>query len=148
MRIPYKSLDRGENICYNLYMHVYAYTNYTRVMMEKKNCGNEKHEAIVASVRDGAFKEETVLKMADIFKMLSEPSRLKIVLTLMKGECCVYHLVEAVGGSQSGVSHQLRTLKDKKILKSRKEAQSVYYSIANDHIMKMVEVAIEHTDCQ
>ena len=77
-----------------------------------------------------------------------ESSRLKIVLALMHGECCVYHLVEAVGGTQSGVSHQLRVLKDNKIVKSRRAGQSVFYSIADAHIMEMVEVAIAHTACK
>ena len=117
--------------------------------MEKKVCMNEKeHEKVVACIKKNILEEETVVDMANIFKVLSEPSRLKIVLALMHGECCVYHLIEAIGLTQSGVSHQLRVLKDNKIVKSRRAGQSVFYSISDAHIMKMVEVAIEHTACQ
>jgi ArsR family transcriptional regulator len=117
--------------------------------MEGKDCISKKeHEKLVASVKEGLLREETVYEMADIFRMLGEPSRLKIVLALMQGECCVYHLVEAVGGTQSGVSHQLRVLKDNKIVKSRRAGQSVFYSIADAHIVQMIEVAITHTDCK
>ncbi|MBR2341404.1 MAG: helix-turn-helix transcriptional regulator [Clostridia bacterium] len=86
--------------------------------------------------------------MSDVFRMLGEPSRLRIVLALMKGESCVYHLVEACGGTQSGISHQLRVLKDNKIVKARRAGQNVFYSIADEHIFKMVEVGIEHVDCE
>ena len=117
--------------------------------MKKNDCvSNKEHETVVEIIKESILQEETVLEMADIFRMLGEPSRLKIVLALMHGECCVYHLVEAVGGTQSGVSHQLRVLKDNKIVKSRRAGQSVFYSITDAHIMKMVEVAIEHTACK
>lgn len=117
--------------------------------MKRENCINEQeHEARVENVKQSMPEEERVLEIADIFRMLGEASRLKIVLALMKGESCVYHLVEACGGTQSGVSHQLRVLKDNKIVKSRRAGQSVFYSIADEHIVKMVEIGIEHIDCK
>ena len=117
--------------------------------MEKKVCMSEKeHEKVVACIKENILAEETVVDMANIFKVLSEPSRLKIVLALMHGECCVYHLIEAIGLTQSGVSHQLRVLKDNKIVKSRRAGQSVFYSIADAHIMQIIEVALAHTACK
>ena len=117
--------------------------------MKKNDCvSNKEHEKVVEIIKESILQEETVLEMADIFRMLGEPSRLKIVLALMHGECCVYHLVEAVGGTQSGVSHQLRVLKDNKIVKARRMAQNVLYSIADAHIMQIIEVALAHTACK
>lgn len=117
--------------------------------MKKQDCKLEKeHEKRVAEAVKSMPSEEVVLEMSDIFRMLGEPSRLRIVLALTKGESCVYHLVEACGGTQSGVSHQLRVLKDNKIVKSRRAGQSVFYSIADEHILKMVAIGLEHVDCK
>ena len=84
----------------------------------------------------------------NIFKMLSEPSRLKIVLALLEGEMCVYHIVEATGGKQSAVSHQLRVLKDGKVIRARRNGQNVAYSIADEHIAQMVAIGVEHARCE
>ena len=84
---------------------------------------------------------------SNIFKMLAEPSRLKIVLALLEGEMCVYHIVNAVGGKQSAVSHQLRILKDGRVIKARRDGQNVVYSIADEHIAQMVAIGIEHARC-
>ena len=117
--------------------------------MKRQDCKLEKeHKERLADALASMPREEVVLEMADIFRMLSEPSRLRIVLALTKGESCVYHLVEACGGTQSGVSHQLRVLKDNKIVKSRRAGQSVFYSIADEHIYKMLAIGIEHADCK
>ena len=117
--------------------------------MKRQDCKLEKeHEERLADALASMPSEEVVVEMADIFRMLGEPSRLRIVLALTKGESCVYHLVEACGGTQSGVSHQLRVLKDNKIVKSRRAGQSVFYSIADEHIYKMLAIGMEHADCK
>ena len=117
--------------------------------MKEQDCMFEKeHEERALEAIKSMPSEEVVLEMADIFRMLGEPSRLRIVLALTKGESCVYHLVEACGGTQSGVSHQLRVLKDNKIVKSRRAGQSVFYSIADEHILEMLAVGMAHADCK
>ncbi len=85
--------------------------------------------------------------MADRFKAISEPSRLKILLALSAGELCVEHIAKAVGGNQSAVSHQLKTLKDNRIIKSRRVGKNILYSVEDGHIMTMIEVAKEHLHC-
>ena len=92
---------------------------------------------------DGATAE----RICDVFRMLSEPSRLKIVLTLLGGELCVYHILESVGGTQSALSHQLRVLKDNRVLRARREGQNVYYSLADEHVREMVSVGLKHGAC-
>ena len=90
---------------------------------------------------------ERAERICDVFRMLSEPSRLKIVLSLLGGELCVYHILQAVGGTQSALSHQLRVLKDNRVLRARREGQNVYYSLADEHVRQMLAIGLQHSDC-
>lgn len=106
-----------------------------------------EHENTVASAMAIMPSDEAVELMAARFKAISEPSRLKILLALSAGELCVEHIAKAVGGNQSAVSHQLKTLKDNRIIKSRREGKNILYSVDDEHIMIMIEVAKEHLHC-
>lgn len=106
------------------------------------------HDLRVERARKAVLDDEMTEETCNIFKMLAEPSRLKIVLALLEGEMCVYHIVEAVGGKQSAVSHQLRILKDGKVIKARRNGQNVVYSIADEHIAEMVAIGVEHARCE
>ena len=86
-------------------------------------------------------------RACDVFRMLSEPSRFKIVYALRGGELCVYHILQAVGGTQSAISHQLRVLKDNRVLRARRDGQNVYYSLADEHIKQIVEMGLCHGEC-
>ena len=105
------------------------------------------HEARVKTVVSSMPSDSSIAEMGARFKVISEPSRLKILLALAAGELCVEHITEAVGGNQSAVSHQLRTLKDNRIVKCRREGKKVLYSISDGHILTMIEMAKEHLDC-
>lgn len=93
------------------------------------------------------YNEEKAARACDVFRMLSEPSRLKIVVSLMEGELCVYHILQAVGGTQSALSHQLRVLKDNRLLRARRVGQNVYYSLADEHVRQMVKMGLLHGEC-
>lgn len=105
------------------------------------------HEARVKTAVSSMPSDNAISVMGARFKVISEPSRLKILLALSAGELCVEHITEAVGGNQSAVSHQLRTLKDNRIVKCRREGKKVLYSISDGHILTMIEMAKEHLDC-
>ena len=90
---------------------------------------------------------EKIARICDVFRMLSEPSRLKIVLSLLNGERCVYDILQVVGGTQSALSHQLRVLKDNRVLRSRRDGQNMYYSLADDHVRQIVELGLRHGEC-
>lgn len=107
----------------------------------------EEHEARVKIALDKMPSEEDIGELAARFKAISEPSRLKILLALSGGELCVEHITEAVGGNQSAVSHQLKTLKDNKIIKCRREGRNILYSVSDWHILTMIELAKEHLNC-
>ncbi|MDE6676478.1 MAG: metalloregulator ArsR/SmtB family transcription factor [Clostridia bacterium] len=91
---------------------------------------------------------EEVAKVCAELKAISEPSRLKILLALRHGEMCVNHILEAVGGTQSGVSHQLRILRDNRIIKARRDGQNIVYSLADAHVVALLELACAHLNCK
>lgn len=107
----------------------------------------EEHEARVKAAVAAMPDEEHICEMGARFKVMSEPSRLKILLVLAGGELCVDHITEAVGGNQSAVSHQLKILKDNKMIKSRRNGKNVLYSVSDWHVLTMIEVAKEHLHC-
>ncbi len=114
-----------------------------------QNCGHEEEHHLAAQrAARNMPEEEAILRVSAAFKAISEPSRLKILFALRHGEMCVYHIVEAVGGTQSAVSHQLRILKDNRIIKSRRDGQNIVYSLADEHIVAVLELACSHLKCE
>lgn len=111
---------------------------------ERERC---EHEERVKLVSQRMPKDEQIEEMAARFKAISEPSRLKILLALSCGELCVEHLTQAVSGNQSAVSHQLKTLKDNKIVKCKRNGKQVMYSVSDEHVLTMINVAKEHLNC-
>ena len=114
-----------------------------------KDNENERleHEERVRLVTECMPSHEQVEEIALGFKAISEPSRLKILFALSCGELCVEHITQAVGGNQSAVSHQLKALRDRKIIKSRRQGKQIIYSIADGHVLTMITVAKEHLNC-
>ncbi|MCK4365721.1 MAG: winged helix-turn-helix transcriptional regulator [Thermoplasmatales archaeon] len=98
----------------------------------------------VDKVKKQMIKETTYQEMAETFKATSDKTRLKILYALSKEELCVCDLSAIVGMSISLVSHQLRTLRDKKLVKYRKEGKSVYYSLDDDHVVQLIKMAYDH----
>ncbi|WP_022668056.1 ArsR/SmtB family transcription factor [Desulfospira joergensenii] len=87
---------------------------------------------------------EKVGLMADIFKALSDPSRLKIVLALACREHCVCDIAVICGQTDSAVSHQLRILRTLKIVKNRREGKIIYYSLSDDHVRTLIKMSLDH----
>lgn len=112
------------------------------------SCIKRNHEKIKKKLSGSNEYSESVKEISEIFSLLGEPARVKILLALMEGELCVYHICEITGGKQSAISQHLRKLKDKNIIKSRKEANQVLYSIADDHIATIVKTALKHRGCK
>ena len=115
--------------------------------MENCSCFTEKHQAIKQKLADSKEFLSGVENASRIFAMLGEPNRMKIILALMEGELCVYRICEITGAKQSATSQHLRKLKDNHIVKSRKDANQVLYSISDDHIYTIVKMALEHSKC-
>ena len=86
----------------------------------------------------------TLQSLTDIFKALSEPSRLKIVTALATCELCVCDLAAVSGSSESAVSHQLRILRNLKIVRYRREGKIVFYRLDDDHVKSLINQSIQH----
>ena len=95
--------------------------------MEKtQSVDNKKAQDMMAQrAREGVLSSSDVEKVCNIFRVLADPTRMKIVLGLLHGDMCVNHLMGVCGGTQSGVSHQLRVLRDNQIVRAKRIGQSV-----------------------
>ena len=114
-----------------------------------ENCNHEaEHHLAAARARENMPDDESISRVSAVFKAISEPSRLKILFALRQGEMCVYHIVEAVGCTQSDVSHQLRILKSSGIVKARRDGQNIAYSLADEHVVAVLELACAHLNCK
>jgi ArsR family transcriptional regulator, lead/cadmium/zinc/bismuth-responsive transcriptional repressor len=82
--------------------------------------------------------------LADLFKTLGDPTRIRIVDALAKSEFCVCDLAEILGLSQSATSHQLRVLRNSKLVKYRRDGKMVYYSLDDDHVLSLYRQGLEH----
>lgn len=102
-----------------------------------------QHNPAIAKV----LRNNEVEKISKIFQILADPARLKIVLALMNGDMCVGELTGVCDVTQSAVSHQLRVLRDNRIVKGKRLGQKVEYSIADGHIREIIEMGIAHLTC-
>jgi ArsR family transcriptional regulator len=102
-----------------------------------------QHNPTIAKV----LRNNEVEKISKIFQILADPARLKIVLALMNGDMCVGELTGVCDVTQSAVSHQLRVLRDNRIVKGKRLGQKVEYSIADGHIREIIEMGIAHLTC-
>ena len=88
--------------------------------------------------------EELLYDLADLFKVFSDTTRIKILFALMGGEMSVGEIAEATGSSQSAVSHQLRTLKQARLVKFERDGRNILYSLADDHVYTMLNQGMNH----
>jgi len=102
------------------------------------------HEDIVAEVRQKMPPEEELLNLADLFKVLSDATRIKIICALQESEMCVCDIAVLLGMTKSSISHQLRALRQTKLVKYRKVGKVVYYSLDDDHVGQILEEGLVH----
>lgn len=88
--------------------------------------------------------EEDIYDLADFYKMFSDSTRLKILLTLGEGELCVSDLCNVLGMGQSAISHQLRLLKQARLVRNRREGKVIYYSLDDEHISEIINSGLDH----
>lgn len=113
--------------------------------MEVEGCGFLfVHEKLVAKVQHELPKEETLLRLADLFKVFGDGTRVRILFVLLTAEVCVCDLAKLLGMTQSAVSHQLRVLKQARLIKARRDGKTVFYSLADDHVATLLRQGMEH----
>lgn len=104
------------------------------------------HEDVVARVKSSMKPDETFALMAEIFKVLGDPTRVKILYALLNSELCVCDISNLLKMSESAISHQLRILRNTRLVKYRKEGRIVYYSLADAHVKSLFKQGLDHAE--
>lgn len=107
------------------------------------NC-NVIHEDVVKRVKETIPQEETLYDLADLFKTFGDSTRIKIICALFQSEMCVCDIAALLGMNQSAISHQLRVLKQARLVKYRKDGKVVYYSLDDDHVKGIFDQGLAH----
>ena len=102
------------------------------------------HSEIVAKVKAHIPATEDLQELAGFYKVFSDPTRLKILYVLFQEEMCVCDIAMLLGMTQSAISHQLRTLKQLKLVKNRREGKTVFYSLVDGHIETILAQGMAH----
>ena len=102
------------------------------------------HEEVVARVKEKMPQEEPIYEVSELFKVFGDSTRSRIICALHIEELCVNDLSALLNMTQSAVSHQLRILRQARLVKSRKEGRVVYYSLDDDHIGEIFSLAFAH----
>ena len=102
------------------------------------------HNQIIEAVKEKMPAEELLNELADFYKVFGDATRIKILCVLLRSEMYVCDLAEMLGMTQSAISHQLRVLKQMKLVKNRREGKTVYYSLADGHIQNIISQGMEH----
>jgi len=106
----------------------------------------EVHEELLKIVDEKLPEEEELYDLAELFKVFGDSTRIRILFVLFEAEVCVCDLAQTLSMTQSAVSHQLRILKQNKLVKSRREGKSVFYSLADDHVRSIIDQGREHIE--
>ena len=104
------------------------------------------HGDIIEAVQPGMPEEEKLYDLAELFKMFGDSTRIRILYVLFEAEMCVCDIAEVLKMTQSAISHQLRLLKQAKLVKNRREGKTVYYSLADDHVRSIIDQGMEHIE--
>ena len=97
-----------------------------------------------AAVRKQMPDEDDLYDLAELYKVFGDSTRIKILYVLFAAELCVYDIAQLLGMTQSAVSHQLRILKNNKLVKFRREGKTVFYALDDDHVRSILKLGMEH----
>lgn len=102
------------------------------------------HEDVIAKVNEQMPDDETLYDLADFFRIFADSTRIKILYALFESEMCVYDIAQLLNMTQSAISHQLRSLKQSKLVKYRREGKTILYSLADGHVRTIIDQGMEH----
>ena len=106
----------------------------------------EIHEDLLKIVNETMPDENELYDLAELFKVFGDSTRIRILYVLFEAEVCVCDLAQALNMTQSAISHQLRILKQNKLVKNRREGKSIFYSLADDHVRSIIAQGREHIE--
>ena len=126
-------------------IHGNSHEVYSEDFSHHHNHG-ENHEIIDLNmfVADGLPNEELLYDLADLFKVFSDTTRIKILFTLIDGDRNVSEIAELVGATQSAVSHQLRILKQARLVRFTRHGKNIHYSLADNHVFAVLAQGLSH----
>lgn len=102
------------------------------------------HKDAIKEVQKHILKEEDLEKVSHLFKVISDPTRIKILFALEKTELCVCDISVILNMTQSAISHQLKVLKDANLVNNRREGKTMFYQLADDHVHQIFNQALTH----
>lgn len=104
------------------------------------------HEEIVKKVNSVMPDDEVLYELAELFKIFGDSTRIKILYVLLESEMCVCDIANLLNMTQSAISHQLRALKQSKLVRYRREGKTVFYSLADSHVVTIINQGVEHIE--
>lgn len=104
------------------------------------------HEDVVRRVLDRQPADEYLYDLAELFKVFGDTTRIRILYALFESELCVGDIAQLLSVSQSAVSHQLKILKDAKLVKFRREGKIIFYALDDDHVRNILSMGMEHVE--
>lgn len=135
----------------NIYIYIYLKEGRVEKMsiFESKSeievCqGHCLHDEVLNEAREEEPSDEMLADLADLFKVFGDSTRIKIIYALFEREMCVCDIAELLGMTQSAISHQLRVLKNSRLVKFKKEGKTVYYSLDDEHVNRIFDCGLSH----
>ena len=104
------------------------------------------HDELVKKVLESQPEEEALYDLAELFKVFGDSTRIRILYSLYEGPLCVGDIAQILNLSQSSVSHQLRILKDAKLVRYRREGKIIFYMLDDDHVKTILSLGMEHVE--
>lgn len=102
------------------------------------------HQNIIDKVQKRLPSEDTLYDLTELFRVFGDSTRIRILYVLFESEMCVCDIAALLGLTQSAISHQLRALKNARLVKSRREGKTIFYSLADDHVKTIINQGLEH----
>ena len=103
-------------------------------------------ELNLEEIKNNQPDDEYLYELSDLFRIFGDSTRIKILYALMDAELCVGDIADVLGLSQSSVSHQLRVLKNAKLVRFRREGKSIFYALDDDHVRNILSLGMEHVE--
>ena len=107
---------------------------------------NEIHEDLLKIVNDTMPEETELYDLAELFKVFGDSTRIRILYALFESELCVNDIAQLLNLGQSAVSHQLRILKDAKLVRFRREGKIIFYALDDEHVRNILSMGMEHVE--
>ena len=126
-------------------MNIYSYERMM-IMAIDKELQYVADPKMIEELKQSLPEDEILYDLSELFRVFGDTTRIKILYTLFESELCVNDIAQLLGMTQSSVSHQLRILKNAKLVKFKRDGKQMIYSLDDDHVRSMIALGLEHTE--